>query len=181
MNEIFLDTETTGLSYNEGHRIVEIACIETKDLIPTNKIFHKHVNPERNVPEQAFKIHGFSTEFLKKQLTFDKVANEFSNFIEGKKIIIHNAPFDLGFLNHELKLIKKNEILKYPQKFKLTPLKYKITGKSKKFIKANKKISNLNNSYGNWNLMLDIEKGEIKEIFDSGKHKSQITYRCLTY
>lgn len=76
---------------------------------------------------------------------------------------------------------KKNEILKYPQKFKLTPLKYKITGKSKKFIKANKKISNLNNSYGNWNLMLDVEKGEIKEIFDSGKHKSQITYRCLTY
>ena len=76
---------------------------------------------------------------------------------------------------------KKNEILKYPQKFKLTPLKYKITGKSKKFIKANKKISNLNNSYGNWNLMLDIEKGELKEIFDSGKHKSQITYRCLTY
>ena len=76
---------------------------------------------------------------------------------------------------------KKNKILKYPQKFKLTPLKYKITGKSKKFIKANKKISNLNNSYGNWNLMLDVEKGELKETFDSGKHKSQITYRCLTY
>ena len=76
---------------------------------------------------------------------------------------------------------KKNEILKYPQKFKLTPLKYKITGKSKKFIKANKKIANLNNSYGNWNLMLDIEKGELKEIFDSDKHKSQITYRCLAY
>ena len=112
MNEIFLDTETTGLSYNEGHRIVEIACVETKDLIPTNKIFHKYVNPERNVPEQAFKIHGFSTEFLKKQETFDKVASEFSNFIKGKKIIIHNAPFDLGFLNYELKLIKKDEIKK---------------------------------------------------------------------
>tara|TARA_B100000579_G_C22703170_1_gene790805 strand:+ start:209 stop:640 length:432 start_codon:yes stop_codon:yes gene_type:complete len=75
----------------------------------------------------------------------------------------------------------KNEILKYPQKFKLTPMKYKITGKSKKFIKANMKIAKLNNTYGNWNLMFNIEKGELKEIFDSGKHKSQITYRCLTY
>ena len=107
MLEIFLDTETTGISAKEGHKIVEIACIETKDLIPTNNIFHKIINPQRNVPDQAFKIHGFSTEFLKDKETFDKIADEFLNFVKGKKIIIHNAMFDLGFLNHELSLIKK--------------------------------------------------------------------------
>ena len=107
MLEIFLDTETTGISANEGHKIVEIACIETKDLIPTNNIFHKIINPQRNVPDQAFKIHGFSTEFLKDKDTFDKIADEFLNFVKGKKIIIHNAMFYLGFLNHELSLIKK--------------------------------------------------------------------------
>ena len=107
MLEIFFDTETTGISANEGHKIVEIACIETKDLIPTNNIFHKIINPQRNVPDQAFKIHGFSTEFLKDKDTFDKIADEFLNFVKGKKIIIHNAMFDLGFLNHELSLIKK--------------------------------------------------------------------------
>ena len=112
MSEIFLDTETTGLSVNEKHRIVEIACIETKDLIPTKKVFHKLINPERDVPEEAFKVHGFSTEFLKDKSKFAEVADEFAEFIKGKKIIIHNAPFDLGFLNHELRLVKKNEINK---------------------------------------------------------------------
>ena len=107
MLEIFLDTETTGISAKEGHKIVEIACIETKDLIPTKNIFHKIINPKRNVPDQAFKIHGFSTDFLKDKDTFDKIADEFLDFIKGKKIIIHNAIFDLGFLNHELSLIKK--------------------------------------------------------------------------
>tara|TARA_Y200000002_G_C22478459_1_gene577702 strand:- start:145 stop:810 length:666 start_codon:yes stop_codon:yes gene_type:complete len=112
MHEIFLDTETTGLSFLDGHKIVEIACIETKDLIPTNKIFHKLINPERNVPEEAFKIHGFSEEFLRSKNTFDKIADEFLNFIKGKKIIIHNANFDLGFLNNELGKIKKEKINK---------------------------------------------------------------------
>ena len=112
MNEVFLDTETTGLSPNDGHKIVEIACIETEDLIATKKIFHKIINPHRDVPEGAYKVHGFSTEFLKDKETFDKVAKEFINFIKDKKIIIHNASFDLGFLNYELKLIKKNEIKK---------------------------------------------------------------------
>ena len=112
MNEIFLDTETTGLSVSDKHRIVEIACIETNNLLPTNKIFHKVINPERNVPEEAFKIHGFSTEFLKNKETFNKVVEEFLEFIKDKKIIIHNATFDLGFLNHELRLIGKNEIKK---------------------------------------------------------------------
>jgi len=110
MSEIFLDTETTGLSFKDGHKIVEIACVETKDLIPTNKIFHKLINPKRDVPEEAFKIHGFSEEFLSNKETFDQVAEEFLNFIKGKKLIIHNANFDLGFLNSELGGIKKELI-----------------------------------------------------------------------
>ena len=112
MNEIFLDTETTGLSPNDKHKIVEIACIETKDLTPTKKIFHKLINPQRDVPEGAYKIHGFSTEFLKDKETFNVVSDEFLAFIKDKRIIIHNASFDLGFLNHELQLIRKNKIKK---------------------------------------------------------------------
>ena len=110
MNEIFLDTETTGLSFKDGHKIVEIACIETKDLIPTGNIFHKMINPKRDVPSEAFKIHGFSSEFLSDKETFDQIADDFLNFIKEKRIIIHNAPFDLGFLNGELNLIKKKLI-----------------------------------------------------------------------
>ena len=110
MSEIFLDTETTGLSFKDGHKIVEIACIETKDLIPTNKIFHKLINPKRDIPEEAFKIHGFSEGFLSNKDTFEKIADEFIDFIKGKKLIIHNANFDLGFLNGELGLIKKELI-----------------------------------------------------------------------
>ena len=112
MNEIFLDTETTGLSANNNHRMVEIACIETDELIPTKRFFHKVLNPERDVPDEAFKIHGFSYEFLKDKETFDEVADEFLEFIKDKKIIIHNASFDLGFLNYQLKLIRKKEIKK---------------------------------------------------------------------
>jgi DNA polymerase-3 subunit epsilon len=110
MNEVFLDTETTGLSFRDGHRVVEIACIETKDLISTGKVFHKLINPKRDVPEEAFKIHGFSQEFLSDKETFDQVADEFLSFIKDKKIIIHNASFDLGFLNGELGLLKKEKI-----------------------------------------------------------------------
>ncbi len=110
MNEIFLDTETTGLSFQDGHKIVEIACIETKDLIPTNNVFHKLINPERDVPEEAFKIHGFSKEFLSSKKTFNQISDEFLTFINGKKIIIHNANFDLGFLNNELSKNKKQKI-----------------------------------------------------------------------
>ena len=110
MAEIFLDTETTGLSFKDGHKIVEIACIETQDLIPTKKVFHKLINPKRNMPEEAFKIHGFSKEFLSNKETFDQIADEFLNFIKGKKIIIHNASFDLSFLNGELSKIKKKSI-----------------------------------------------------------------------
>ncbi len=110
MYEIFLDTETTGLSFNEGHKIVEIACVETKDLIPTNRVFHKLLNPKRNVPEEAFKVHGFSEKFLSDKENFDEIADDFLNFIKGKKIIIHNAKFDLLFLNGELKNVNKELI-----------------------------------------------------------------------
>ena len=110
MYEIFLDTETTGLSFNEGHKIVEIACVETKDLIPTNRVFHKLLNPKRNVPEEAFKVHGFSEKFLSYKESFDEIADGFLNFIKNKKIIIHNANFDLSFLNGELKNVNKESI-----------------------------------------------------------------------
>ena len=112
MNEVFLDTETTGISFRDGHKVVEIACIETKDLIATGKVFHKLLNPKRSVPAEAFKIHGFSQEFLSDKETFDQVADEFLSFINDKEIIIHNASFDLGFLDGELGLIQKKGINK---------------------------------------------------------------------
>jgi len=110
MLEVILDTETTGLSVAEKHRIVEIGCIELNNQIPTKKIFHEYLNPERAVSEAAYKVHGCSEDFLSKQKSFQEVADNFINFIKNKKIIIHNAKFDLSFLNYELKLIKKNEI-----------------------------------------------------------------------
>ena len=110
MNEVFLDTETTGLSFRDGHKVVEIACIETKDLIATGRIFHKLINPKRSMPKEAFQVHGFSQEFLNDKETFEQVADEFLKFIKDKKIIIHNASFDLAFLDGELGLIKKNKI-----------------------------------------------------------------------
>ena len=112
MSEIFLDIETTGLSFKDNHRIVEIACIETNELIPTKRIFHKIINPERNVPDEAFKIHGFSTNFLKDKPKFNEIADELISFINGNDLIIHNASFDLPFINHELKILKKEIISK---------------------------------------------------------------------
>ena len=130
MSEIFLDTETTGLSFQEGHKIVEIACVETKDLIPTKKVFHKLINPKRDVPEQAVKIHGFTKEYLSKKETFDQVADEFLNFIKGKKIIIHNANFDLSFLNGELDKINKTLIDKQVVTDSLEVARNKFPGSS---------------------------------------------------
>ena len=112
MNEVFLDTETTGLSFKEGHKIVEIACIETKDLVTTGKVFHRLINPERDVPDDAFKVHGYSRDFLSDKDTFEKVADDFLDFVKNKKIIIHNASFDLGFLNGELNILKRELIEK---------------------------------------------------------------------
>ena len=110
MKEIVLDTETTGLSVKDGHRIVEIGCIELDDLIPTKKKFHCYLNPERKVSEKAFEVHGYSDNFLSKQKKFIDIVEEFLTFIEGKKLIIHNAEFDLAHINNELKIIGKNSL-----------------------------------------------------------------------
>ena len=112
MKEIVLDTETTGLSVKDGHRIVEIGCIEIENLIPTKNIFHCYLNPERKVSESALKVHGYTDEFLADKKKFIEIADDFLKFIEGKKIIIHNAEFDIGHLNNELSLIKKEKISK---------------------------------------------------------------------
>ncbi len=110
MKEIVLDTETTGISVKDGHRIVEIGCIELDNLVPTNNKFHCYLNPERKVSEKAFEVHGYSDEFLAKQKKFSEVADKFLEFIDGKKIVIHNADFDLSHLNNELKILGKKKI-----------------------------------------------------------------------
>ena len=110
MLEVILDTETTGLSTASKHRIVEIGCVELKDQIPTNKTFHTYINPQRKVSEEAFKVHGYSDGFLSGKKFFLEIAEDFLNFIKDKKLVIHNAPFDLSFLDYELKLINKKSI-----------------------------------------------------------------------
>ena len=110
MKDIVLDTETTGISIQEGHRIVEIACLELEDLIPTGNKFHCCLNPERKVSEKAFEIHGYSDEFLSKQKKFKEVKKEFLEFINGKTLIIHNAEFDISHLNNELSLCDEKKI-----------------------------------------------------------------------
>ena len=110
MKEIILDTETTGLSVREAHRIVEIGCIELDNLIPTQNRFHCYLNPERKVPEKALEVHGYTDEFLSAQKKFSEVVDDFLNFIENKRLVIHNAEFDLSHLNNELELLGKKKI-----------------------------------------------------------------------
>jgi len=110
MKEIILDTETTGLSAREGHRIVEIGCIEIENLIPTKNNFHCYLNPERKVSERALEVHGYTDEFLSTQKKFKDVVDDFLNFIENKTLVIHNAEFDLSHLNNELSLLGKKKI-----------------------------------------------------------------------
>jgi DNA polymerase-3 subunit epsilon len=110
MKEIVLDTETTGISVKEGHRIVEIGCIELNDLIPTKNKFHCYLNPERKVSEKALEVHGYTDDFLSKQKKFSEVGEEFLDFIKDKRLIIHNAEFDLGHLNNELSLLGKKKL-----------------------------------------------------------------------
>ena len=110
MLEVILDTETTGLSTLENHRIVEIGCVELNNQIPTEKIFHTYLNPQRSVSEEAYKIHGYSDEFLSNKKTFSEISETFLNFIKDKKIVIHNASFDLSFINYELKLINQKPV-----------------------------------------------------------------------
>ena len=110
MREIILDTETTGLSVKEGHRIVEIGCIEIENYLPTKKIFHCYLNPERKVSQKAFEVHGYTDEFLADKKKFVDIAEEFLDFIKEKRIIIHNAEFDIAHLNHELEIAGKGKI-----------------------------------------------------------------------
>ena len=110
MKEIVLDTETTGLAVREGHRVVEIGCLELENQIPTSKKFHCYLNPERKVSEKAFEIHGYSDEFLATQKKFSDICDEFLDFIKDKKLIIHNAEFDLAHLNNELYLLDREKI-----------------------------------------------------------------------
>ena len=110
MKEVVLDTETTGISIQEGHRIVEIGCIELDNLIPTKRQFHYYLNPERKVSNEAFKVHGYNDDFLSKQKKFNEIVDEFLEFIKNKRLIIHNAEFDLSHLNNELKISGKGQI-----------------------------------------------------------------------
>ena len=110
MKEIVLDTETTGLSVKDGHRVVEIGCVELDNLVPTKKTFHCYLNPERKVSEKAFEVHGYSDIFLSSQKKFKDVVDEFLLFIKGRRLIIHNADFDIGHLNNELKLIGRDKL-----------------------------------------------------------------------
>ena len=110
MKEVVLDTETTGLSTKDGHRIVEIGCIELENLIPTKKQFHCYLNPERKVSEKALAVHGYTDEFLADKMRFKDIVEEFLNFIKDKKLIIHNAEFDLSHINNELQLVGKSKL-----------------------------------------------------------------------
>ena len=110
MREVVLDTETTGISVREGHRIVEIGCIELENLIPTKNRFHCYLNPERKVSEKALEVHGYTDEFLAKQIKFSEIGDQFLEFIKDKRLIIHNAEFDLGHLNNELSIFGKRKI-----------------------------------------------------------------------
>jgi DNA polymerase-3 subunit epsilon len=110
MKEVVLDTETTGISIKEGHRIVEIGCIELENLIPTKNKFHCYLNPERKVSEKALEVHGYTDEFLATQKKFSDIGEQFLEFIKNKRLIIHNADFDLGHLNNELAILGKKKI-----------------------------------------------------------------------
>jgi len=110
VKEVVLDTETTGISVRDGHRIVEIGCIELENLVPTKKTFHCYLNPETKVSEKALEVHGYTDDFLSKQIKFIEIADKFLDFIKGKRLIIHNAEFDLSHLNNELNLIGKSKI-----------------------------------------------------------------------
>ena len=193
MNEIFLDTETTGLSFLENHKIVEIACIETKDLIPTKNYFHQLINPQRDVPPEAYKIHGYSTEFLKDKKVFKEIAEQFQNFIKDKKIIIHNAPFDLSFLNYELRLAKRKEIEKKNVIDTLEIARQKFPGTQNSLDMLCKKFNIDNSRREKHNALLDcqllrevyinlIDQKEPKLNFqNAGNEKEEISNSNVTY
>jgi len=110
MREVVLDTETTGLTPKTGHRIVEIGCVELVNLVPTGMVYHAYINPERDMPEEAFNVHGLSQTFLRDKPIFDEIAADFLEFVEGAQLVIHNADFDMGFLNAEMKMLNRVEL-----------------------------------------------------------------------
>ena len=158
MKEIVLDTETTGISVKDGHRIVEIGCIELDNLIPTKNKFHCYLNPERKVSEKALEVHGYTDEFLSKHKKFKDVEDEFLNFIKNKKLIIHNAEFDLAHINNELSLLGKKKFADIADEFLLF-----IKGKKLIIHNAEFDISHLNNELQ----IAGKEKIDIKNVIDT--------------
>jgi len=163
MLEVILDTETTGLSITQKHRIVEIGCIELKNQIPTNKIFHEYLNPQRSISEEAYKIHGYSDEFLSDKKTFAEIAESFLDFIKDKKIIIHNAAFDLSFLNYEFGLINKKKINNNNVIDTLTIAQQKYPGSSNSLDALCKRFNIDNSKREKHNALIDCQL--LKEIY----------------
>ena len=163
MLEVILDTETTGLSITQKHRIVEIGCIELKNQIPTNKIFHEYLNPQRSISEEAYKIHGYSDEFLSDKKTFAEIAESFLDFIKDKKIIIHNATFDLSFLNYEFGLINKKKINNNNVIDTLTIAQQKYPGSSNSLDALCKRFNIDNSKREKHNALIDCQL--LKEIY----------------
>ena len=163
MLEVILDTETTGLSPSQQHRIVEIGCIELDNLIPTNKIFHEYLNPERKVSEDAFKVHGYSNEFLADQKKFSEIADRFLEFIKDKKIIIHNAAFDLSFLNYELGLVNKKKIDKKSTLDTLEIARQKYPGSQNSLDALCKRLNIDNSKRDKHSALMDCEL--LKEVY----------------
>jgi DNA polymerase-3 subunit epsilon len=163
MLEIILDTETTGLSITQKHRVVEIGCIELKNQIPTNRIFHEYLNPQRSISEEAYKIHGYSEEFLSDKKTFAEIAESFLDFIKDKKIIIHNAAFDLSFLNYEFGLINKKKINNNNVIDTLTIAQQKYPGSSNSLDALCKRFNIDNSEREKHNALIDCQL--LKEIY----------------
>ena len=192
MIEVVLDTETTGLSVAKGHRIVEIGCIELKNQIPTNKTFHCYLNPQRKVSEDAIKVHGYTDEFLSDKKKFSDVADDFLQFIQNKKLIIHNAEFDISHLNNELKLSGKSLISKeyvidtldiarekYPgSQISLDALckRFRIDNSRRKFHTALIDCELLSKVYVNL-----IDQKEPKLNFSSNNNKSDLNSQDIDY
>ena len=163
MLEVILDTETTGLSTTDNHRIVEIGCIELKNQIATNNIFHEYINPQRSVSEDAFKIHGYSEKFLSDKKTFPEIAEKFLNFIKNKTIIIHNANFDLSFINYELKLAHLKKIDKKNVIDTLEIARQKYPGSQNSLDALCKRFNVDNSKRDKHNALIDCEL--LKEIY----------------
>jgi len=163
MLEVILDTETTGLSPSKQHRIVEIGCIELNNLIPTNNIFHEYLNPERKVSEDAFKVHGYSNEFLADKKKFSEIADSFLEFIKDKKIIIHNAAFDLSFLNYELGLVNKKKIEKKSTIDTLEIARQKYPGSQNSLDALCKRLNIDNSKRDKHSALIDCEL--LKEVY----------------